>query len=268
MWTKDLFGTDKPVIGMVHLHAMPTDPKYDPNEGVEGIVEAAKKDIIALQEAGFDGLLFCNEFAIPYTKNTRIVTVATYARVIGELKSIIKVPFGITYASNVYCAFDIAAATGANFVRAHYHDTTAGVFGMSNPDPGDVERHRCYVGCKDIPVLQAVIPEGTEMVAPRPIKQVVKTLCFNVNPDGLLIYSTNPGADIDTEMVELCKQATDKPILASNGVKPNTVANILAVADGCIVGTGVKYDGNFYNPVDPARAKELMENARKVRGDK
>ena len=31
VWTKKLFGTDKPVIGMMHLLAMPTDPKYDPD---------------------------------------------------------------------------------------------------------------------------------------------------------------------------------------------------------------------------------------------
>lgn len=268
MWTKDLFGTDKPIIGMVHLHAMPTDPKYDPNEGVDGVVEAARKDIIALQEAGFDGLLFCNEFSIPYTKNVRIVTVATYARIIGELKSIIKVPFGITMASNVYYAWDLAAATGASFVRAHYSGAFAGVYGIANNDPGDVERHRYYVGCKDVPVLSAVIPEGTEQIAKRSLKDVVKTLCFNVNPNGLLIYSTNPGADIDTEMVEICKTVTDKPVMAANGVKPNTVKNILKYADGCIVGTGVKYDGNFYNPVDPERAKALMDAAREARGDK
>ena len=58
MWLKDVFGTDKPVIGMVHLHAMPTDPKYDAEGGIEKIVQKAKDDILALQEGGVDGLLF------------------------------------------------------------------------------------------------------------------------------------------------------------------------------------------------------------------
>ena len=42
MWMKELFKTDKPVIGLVHLHALPTDPKYDPQSGVEGVLEAAR----------------------------------------------------------------------------------------------------------------------------------------------------------------------------------------------------------------------------------
>ena len=64
MWMKDLFGRDKPVIGLVHMHAMPTDPKYDAASGVQGVLEAARKDLHALQDGGIDGVLFCNEFSI------------------------------------------------------------------------------------------------------------------------------------------------------------------------------------------------------------
>ena len=38
MWMKDLFGTDKPVIGMMHLMALPTDPKYDPEGGIQKVL--------------------------------------------------------------------------------------------------------------------------------------------------------------------------------------------------------------------------------------
>ncbi len=262
-----MFNTNKPVIGMVHLHAMPTDPKYDPEAGVEGVIESAKKDIEALQEGGVDGLLFCNEFSIPYTKKISAITVATYASVVGQLKNIIKVPFGITCASSAKCTYDIAVAVGANFVRTHIHGATAGVYGINDCDPGDIERHRCYVGAKNIPVLTAVIPEGTRQIAERTLKEVTKTLMFNIAPDGLLIYSTNPGAAIDVDQIKQVKEVTDAPVLASNGVKPETVAEILKYADGCIVGTGVKYDGNFYNQVDKEKVVKLMENAKKFRGD-
>ena len=267
MWLKEVFGTDKPVIGMVHLHAMPTDPKYDEAGGIEKIVEKAKEDILALQEGGIDGILFCNEFAIPYTANIRTVTVATYARVVGELKSIIKVPFGITFCSSAYNTLDIAMATGASFVRCVYHGSSAGVYGISDNDPGDVERHRHYIGAKDIKTLTAIISEGDEQIAPRPIKEVAKTLAFNVGPDGILVYSTTPGSAIDVNKVKEIKSVTDTPVLASNGVKPETVEDILSVTDGCIVGTGIKYDGQFYNPVDPERVKKLMEKAKEFRGN-
>ena len=41
-WTRDLFGVDKPIIAMCHLHAMPGDPGYDPVRGVEWIVERGR----------------------------------------------------------------------------------------------------------------------------------------------------------------------------------------------------------------------------------
>ena len=267
MWLKDVFGTDKPVIGMVHLHAMPTDPKYDAEGGIEKIVQKAKDDILALQEGGVDGLLFCNEFAIPYTSNIRTVTVATYARVIGELKSIMTLPFGITFCSSAYNTLDIAMATGAQFVRCVYHGASAGVYGLSSSDPGDVERHRHYIGAKDIKTLTAIISEGDEQIAPRPIKQVAKTLAFNLNPDTILVYSDTPGSSIDVEQVRTIKEVTDTPVFASNGVKPETIEEILSVCDGAIVATSTKYDGKFFNQGDVERVKKLMVNAKAARGD-
>ena len=66
MWMKELFGTDKPVIGMMHLMALPTDPKYDPEGGIQKVLKRARADLHAIQEGGIDGILFCNEYSIPY----------------------------------------------------------------------------------------------------------------------------------------------------------------------------------------------------------
>ena len=117
MWLKEVFNTEKPVIGMVHLHAMPTDPRYEKDKGIEYIIECAKKDIIALQEGGVDGLLFCNEYAIPYTANIKGITIATYARVVGELRSVMTLPFGITCPSNPYATYDIAVVMTNDFIE-------------------------------------------------------------------------------------------------------------------------------------------------------
>lgn len=52
MWMKELFGTDKPVIGMMHLMALPTDPKYDPEGGIQKVLKRARADLHAIQEGG------------------------------------------------------------------------------------------------------------------------------------------------------------------------------------------------------------------------
>jgi predicted TIM-barrel enzyme len=52
------------------------------------------------------------------------------------------------------------------------------------------------------------------------------------------------------------------PLLIGSGVTPDTVAELLSVADGAIVGTFVKRDGNVRNPVDPERVRRLVAAAR------
>ena len=46
---KRVFGDGKPVIGMVHLGALPGSPLYDEARGIAGLVEAATQDLAALR---------------------------------------------------------------------------------------------------------------------------------------------------------------------------------------------------------------------------
>ena len=48
-------------------------------------------------------------------------------------------------------------------------------------------------------------------------------------------------------------------------MKHATVADVLAVADGVIVGSSLKVDGDTWKPVDPERAAEFMRLARAAR---
>ena len=44
-----------------------------------------------------------------------------------------------------------------------------------------------------------------------------------------------------------------------------TVAEVLRIADGCIVGSSLKVDGDTWNPVDPDRAQDFMDRVRAAR---
>ncbi|MFN3146457.1 MAG: BtpA/SgcQ family protein [Paracoccaceae bacterium] len=58
---RQVFGTARPVIGMVHLGALPGAPLYDAAGGIERLVADARADLAALQAAGFDAVMFGNE---------------------------------------------------------------------------------------------------------------------------------------------------------------------------------------------------------------
>ncbi len=51
---------------MVHLGALPGTPLYDAEGGLEKLVEGARRDLKALQDAGFDAVMFGNENDRPY----------------------------------------------------------------------------------------------------------------------------------------------------------------------------------------------------------
>ncbi len=48
----DLFGTEKPIIGLLHLQPLPGDPGYDKEGGLKKIINAAKEELTALQDGG------------------------------------------------------------------------------------------------------------------------------------------------------------------------------------------------------------------------
>ena len=45
---KAVFGAGKPVIGMVHLAALPGTPLYDAGAGLAGLIAGARADLLAL----------------------------------------------------------------------------------------------------------------------------------------------------------------------------------------------------------------------------
>ena len=95
LWTEEIFGTKKPIIAMCHLNPLPGDPGYDPKTGMKEVIEWARKDFLALQNGGVDSVMFSNEFSQPYLTAVEPVTVAAMGRVIGELMSEIRIPFGV-----------------------------------------------------------------------------------------------------------------------------------------------------------------------------
>ena len=67
----------------------------------------------------------------------------------------------------------------------------------------------------------------------------------------------------DLEAVKSAVPGT--PVLANTGVKHETVADVLGIADGCVVGSSLKVNGDTWNAVDPDRAAEFMNLVRLAR---
>lgn len=262
----NVFGTSKPVIGMVHLGALPGAPLYDAKRGLDGLVAAARADLIALQEAGFDAVMFGNENDRPYEFDVDRASTATMAYVIGQLKSAITVPFGVNVLWDPKSTVALAAATGAAFVREIFTGSYASDMGPWTPDAGAAMRYRSALGRDDLVMLYNVSAEFADSLDRRPLPDRARSAVFSSIPDAVLVSGQITGEAAALSDLEAVKAVLpDTPVLANTGVKHETVAEVLAIADGCVVGSALKVGGDTWNAIDPERARDFMARAKAAR---
>lgn len=268
-WIKEAFGVTKPVIGMCHLQALPGDPGFDSAQGVNGVVEAARRELAGLQEGGVDALMISNEFSLPYLTKTEPITAITMARIIGELRDEITVPFGVNVLWDGVASIDLASATGAVFVREIFTGAYASDFGVWDTNVGAAARHRQRVAAGNVRLLFNVVPEGAAYLADRDLAQLTKSTVFNARPDAVCVSGLTAGSSTDHLQLQSVKDAAgDVPVFVNTGVKPDTVEEALSIADGAIVGTYFKEGGVFENNVDSRRVEALMTVAKDFRRGK
>lgn len=264
---QQVFGRGKPVIAMVHLGAMPGTPLHDGAGGVEAILAGAEVDLAALQAAGVDAVMFGNENDRPYELKVDTASTATMAYVIGRLRDRISVPFGVNVLWDPMATMALAAATGAAFVREIFTGTYASDMGLWAPDAGAARRYGARLGA-DVATLYNVSAEFAGSLDPRPLADRARSAVFSSIPDAVLVSGAITGEAARMEDLEAVKRVLPSvPVLANTGVKHATVADVLRIADGCIVGSALKVEGDTWAPVDPDRAKDFMDRARAARGD-
>jgi membrane complex biogenesis BtpA family protein len=268
-WTEEMFGVKKPIIAMCHLWPLPGDPYYDKNGGgVQEVIEWARKDLNALQNGGVDAVMFSNEFSMPYLTKVQGVTVACMARVIGELMTEIRVPFGVNVLWDPSASLDLAAATGAKFVREIFSGVYASDFGLWNPNCGEIVRHQRAIGAEHVKLLFNIVPEAAVYLANRDVADIATSTVFNHRPDAICVSGLTAGAHTDASTLRKVKDAIpDTLVFANTGVRLENVEEQLGIADGAVVGTTFKYDGIFENHIDEGRVRAFMDKVDSLRGD-
>ncbi len=265
-WTEELFGTCKPIIAMCHLMALPGDPDYNKSLGMEPVISRARLDLRALQDGGVDAVMFSNEFSLPYLTRVETVTVASMARIIGELLKDIQVPFGVNVLWDPQASLDLAAATGASFVREIFTGVYASDFGLWNTNCGETIRHQHHIGAESVRLLFNIVPEAAQYLAGRDIAAIAKSTVFNTRPDALCVSGLIAGVKADTSTLQAVKHAVPETVvLANTGVCIDNVDEQLSIADGAIVGTAFKQDGVFAKPVDGDRVRAFMNKVKGFR---
>ena len=266
-WVKDAIGRERALIGLCHFKAFPGDPYYDEIGGMEAVYEAARADVLALQEGGIDAIQFTNEFSLPYSmKTVPPVIVAAMATIIGRLKKDITVPFGANCIGDPISSISLCSAVGAKWTRGTFHGTWATNYGLSEGECSEAYRLRHNLRYDELKLVHYVVPESSLDVAGRDPVESLKAHYFLNKPDALGICGLVAGQKVDVNLLNRFKEKyPDAVLFAVTGVNTENVAEIMSVADAAFVGTSLKKDGVFENPVDVNRVKELMEAVKKIR---
>jgi len=263
-----LWPGERPLIGMVHLLPLPGAPRWA--RSMAAIEERALADARALIDGGMDGVLVENFLDAPFFReHVPPETVASMARVVASVRRAVTVPLGVNVLRNdAHAALAIAVACEADFIRVNVHTGTMWTDqGVVQGRAADTLRTRAALGAHvailaDVLVKHATPPPGLE-----PEEAAADTWSRGL-VDALIASGAATGRATDLEMLRaIARGAPEAPVLVGSGVTPETVADLLGVAHGVIVGTALTREGRAGTGVDPERVRRLVRAARsRVRG--
>ncbi|MBT9385918.1 BtpA/SgcQ family protein [Pseudooceanicola sp. CBS1P-1] len=263
----DFFGeTSKAVISMAHIGALPGSPLYDADRGMDGLIEDVAADVEQLQAGGVDAIMFGNENDRPYVFKGTPESIAAMTVVVQAIKPLLKVPFGVNYLWDPQATVAIGAVTGASFVREIFTGVFASDMGVWQPDCAAAARLRSTLKRPDMKMLFNINAEFAHSLDQRPIELRAKSAVFSSVADAILVSGPITGQPADaSDLRKVCEAVSDVPVFANTGVNIDNVADVLAVASGCVIGTHFKVDGDTWNKVDGDRVKRFMDKVATLR---
>jgi len=253
------------IIGMVHLPPLPGSPRWDGS--MARVVAAALADARALSEGGVDAILVENFGDAPFTPGrVEPATVAAMSVAAAAVREALpRTPLGVNVLKNdARAALAVAAAVGAEFIRVNVH---AGAVladqGIVQSDVYGTLRDRRLLGVQ-VAIFADVGGKHAVPLAPVEVEQTARDLVHRGLADALVVSGPATGQATPLAEVKRVRSAVpDVPLLVGSGVTAETAAELLSVADGLIVGTSVKRDGDVRLPVDRARVERLVAAARR-----
>jgi uncharacterized protein len=266
---KDIFQTDRAVIGMIHLKPLPGAPHFN-GGNLDSAYDFAMNDVQAFEEGKVDGLMIENAWDLPFSKPEDIgmETVAGLTALTERIKRETNLPIGInTLANAAIPSLAVAKAVDLPFVRVNqWVNAYVANEGIVEGASAKALRYRSYIKGDNIKIFADVhVKHGSHsIVADRSLQDQTHDAVF-FDADVLIATGSRTGNETEIEEIEGIKNHTDLPVIVGSGMHAGNAEKILSLANGCIVGSALKKDGLWWNPVDVERVKSFMDAVFKVR---
>ncbi|MFZ9738078.1 MAG: photosystem I biogenesis protein BtpA [Prochlorotrichaceae cyanobacterium] len=263
-----LFQTHHPVIGVIHLLPLPSSPRWGGD--LRSLMERAEQEATALAAGGVHGILVENFFDAPFCKD-RVdpAVVSAMSLVVQRVQSLVTLPVGVNVLRNdAHSGLAIASCTGAQFIRVNV------LTGVMATDQGIIEgqahhllRYRRELGC-DVKIFADVLVKHAHPLSTPNLTVAVQDTIQRGLADAVIISGWATGAPPSPEDLAQAKAAAfETPVLLGSGANLENIATLVPPADGVIVSSALKRQGNIQDRIDPVRVGQFMEVLQRSLGE-
>jgi membrane complex biogenesis BtpA family protein len=249
------------LVGMIHVGALPGTPRGMKTVG--DLTREAASEARLLADGGVDAIMIENMHDLPYM-NRRVgpEIVAAMTRVCSAVRDAVMLPLGVQILAGANReAIAVAHASGCQFVRcegfAFAHVADEGL--MAEADAGPLLRYRKMIGAADVAVLADVKKKHAShaITADVDLAETAKAAIF-CGADGVVVTGSATGEPTRPADVAAVAEAIDQAVFVGSGVTPDNAAAFAGSADALIVGSYLKRDGSWENPVDAQRVAAMV----------
>jgi membrane complex biogenesis BtpA family protein len=163
----------------------------------------------------------------------------------------------------------VAQACGASFIRAEgfvfAHVADEGV--MESADAGPLLRFRKQIGAERVAVIADIKKKHAShsITADVDLVETARAAEF-FGAEGIVVTGVATGRPASVEEVRAARAAVTVPVAIGSGLTPENLEQYWAHADAFIVGSYVKHEGLWSNPIDRNRLTRFLSAASRLRG--
>lgn len=234
---------------------------------MDRVLAQAQEEAVVLERGGANGIIVENFGDAPFRiGRVEAVTVSSMTLAVDRVRQVSSLPVGVNMLRNdAISALDVAAATGAAFIRVNVH------YGVMAADEGLVEgeafntlRRRRELGV-DVKILADILVKHAVPLGSVDLGLMARETVFRGLADGLIVSGPVTGRPPDASDVASARDAVpDAFILVGSGVDETNAKGLLALADGAIIGTSLKQDGLVTNRLDAERVRAMGDIIRSM----
>lgn len=265
----------KLVIGMVHVGATPGAPLYS-GATTDQLAERAIEEARIYEREGLDAVLLENMFDLPYSPPGQLATTCLTTMTVVADRVRRSLPQSFPMGLQLLAAANREALAVAKVVNLDFIRVEGFVFGHLADEgwidacAGPLLRYRKQLDAEDVAILADVKKKHSShaMTADVSLAETIRAAEF-FGADAAVITGKETGRAVTKwDLQEAASCMTKLPLVLGSGVGLRNIEGLWPLGSAFILGSDLKRNGDWREPVDEERVRRLMRTVACLRNHK